>query len=125
MVAVLVDNPGTIFGVSAVSLNCIKYASPLSVTRLVVRTQSVEFMPLPLTLASLACGIFWGAHGVFLLDTYIWAPNAAGVLFSVLQVVLYVRYAKCGHQEASSNGGEARSETAVETSAEIKHEQAE
>lgn len=125
MVAVLVDNPGTIFGVSAVSLNCIKYASPLSVARLVIRTQSVEFMPLPLTLASLACGVFWGAHGFFLLDAYIWAPNSAGVLFSVLQVVLYVRYAKCGDQEDNSTGGELHSETAGENAAEVKHEQAE
>lgn len=91
-IAVLVKNPETIFGVSAVSLNTVKYASPLSVACLVIRTRSVEFMPLPLTLASLACGVFWGFHGFFLLDAFIWAPNAAGVLFSLIQVALHVRY---------------------------------
>lgn len=82
-------------------------------------------MPLPLTLACLACGLLWGAHGFFLLDPYIWAPNAAGVLFSALQVGIFVRYAKCGHQEARSNSGEQSSEMAGENAAEVNHEQAE
>lgn len=103
LVAVFVENPDTIFGVSAVTLNCIKYASPLSVTRQVIKTKSVEFMPLPLTLASLACGVFWGGHGVLLMDAYIWAPNLVGVLFATVQVLLYVWYGQCcGHKGAES-----------------------
>lgn len=91
-VAILVKDPDTIFGVSAMTLNILKYASPLSVARRVIATQSVEYLPLPLTLASLACGICWGVHGLALEDVFIIVPNLAGILCSSLQIGLHLRY---------------------------------
>lgn len=97
-IAWLVDSPDEIFGTAAIVLNSIKYASPLSIARLVIRTQSVEFMPLPLTLASFACGICWGLHGILLQDAFIWVPNFIGVAFSLIQIALYIRYCGGGHK---------------------------
>jgi len=91
-IAVLVESPDHIFGLSAVTLNILKYSAPLSVAKHVIETQSVEFLPLPLTLASLACGIFWGGHGLALMDFYILVPNVAGILCAVMQIGLHLRY---------------------------------
>eukprot|EP00929_Paragymnodinium_shiwhaense_P013510 TRINITY_DN121359_c0_g1_i1.p1 TRINITY_DN121359_c0_g1~~TRINITY_DN121359_c0_g1_i1.p1 ORF type:complete len:276 (+),score=54.82 TRINITY_DN121359_c0_g1_i1:63-890(+) len=110
LIAVFVEDPDTIFGVAAVTLNTLKYASPLSVARMVIVTQSVEFMPLPLTLASLACGIFWGLHGAFLQDVFIYLPNIAGVAFALVQVCLYIRYGVCGPRSAIAEGGEGKAD---------------
>jgi len=53
------ETASLILSVAAVVLNIVKYASPLSVARMVIQTQSVEFLPLPLTTACLLCSIFW------------------------------------------------------------------
>lgn len=96
-IALLVESPDEIFGASAVTLNILKYASPLSVARHAIATQSTEFLPLPLTLASFACGVLWGVHGVALEDFWIVVPNVAGILCASAQIALHVRYGgHCG-----------------------------
>jgi len=80
--------------IAAVVLNCIKYASPLSVARMVVQTKSVEFLPLPLTLACFACSVLWGTYGLLLNDMWILVPNIAGVVCSILQVILWCCYCR-------------------------------
>jgi len=68
----------------------------------VIATQSVEYLPLPLTLASFACGICWGGHGLALQDFWILTPNIAGILCSSLQIVLHLRYG--GHFGSKKEG---------------------
>lgn len=103
VVALTVEDPDTTFGVAAVTLNTIKYASPLAAARDVIKTRSVEFMPLPLTLAAFACSVFWGLHGLFLQDPFIYGPNCAGVAFATLQACLYIRYGCCAPKMALEN----------------------
>ena len=87
--------------IAAVVLNCIKYASPLSVARMVVQTKSVEFLPLPLTLACFACSVLWGTYGLLLNDMWILVPNIAGVVCSILQVILWCCYCTCRRSTSS------------------------
>jgi len=80
--------------IAAVVLNCIKYASPLSVAKLVIQTKSVTYMPLPLTIACMLCSILWGMYGVLLNDIWIIVPNACGVVCSTMQIILWCCYCK-------------------------------
>ena len=52
-------------------MNVLMYAAPLNVARVVVATESVEFMPLGLTLGTLACSASWTTYA--LLDATILA----------------------------------------------------
>ncbi|CAL4969786.1 unnamed protein product [Urochloa decumbens] len=70
------------------------YAAPLSVMKMVIQTKSVEYMPLFLSLASLANGICWTAYALIRFDLYITIPNGLGVLFAVAQLILYAIYYK-------------------------------
>lgn len=99
-IAILVKSPDEIFGASAVTLNILKFASPLSVARHVIATQSTEYLPLPLTLACFAVGVLWTVHGLALEDFWIMVPNIAGILCSSMQIGLHVRYGgHCGSKK--------------------------
>lgn len=64
------------------------YAAPLSVMREVIRTNSVEFMPLPLSVMSFLNSTVWSLYGFYLLDPYLGVPNCLGVILSTSQVRL-------------------------------------
>jgi solute carrier family 50 protein (sugar transporter) len=70
------------------------YASPMTVIRTVVRTKSVEYMPIYLSLVGLLNGICWTFYALIKFDVFITIPNGLGVLFSVAQILLYVCYYK-------------------------------
>jgi solute carrier family 50 protein (sugar transporter) len=101
--------------VAAVVLNVVKYASPLSVAKLVIQTKSVQYMPLPLTLACLACSVLWGMYGILLNDYWIMIPNVAGVVCGVLQVLLWCYYHFASTVESDIDGGEQTVATTLAT----------
>ena len=65
-------------GVAATVLNIFMYASPLTIIGLVVRTRSVEYMPLPITLACGFCSCSWVVYGIYVGDIYITTVRMAG-----------------------------------------------
>ena len=62
------------------------YASPLSVMWEVIRTKSVEFMPLPLSAMTFVNCTVWTAYSFYVQDVYLGVPNALGVVLSTAQV---------------------------------------
>ena len=80
-----------ILGVIASILNVIMYASPLSVMKKVWYSQSVEFMPLHLSLATFFCSFSWFVYGALLGDGAILFCNICGVFLGLVQLGLYYR----------------------------------
>jgi solute carrier family 50 (sugar transporter) len=78
----------------AMFLNICMYASPLGVVALVIRTRSVEFMPLPLSIASLSCSLAWFFYGLEIRVYGCVIPNGLGVVFGIAQVLIYWRIYK-------------------------------
>jgi solute carrier family 50 protein (sugar transporter) len=68
----------------------------------VVRTKSVEYMPLSLSVCTLLCALSWSVYAIYVGDATILVPNILGVLLAIVQLGLYATY--CG---SGSNGGEA------------------
>ena len=89
------DSSGFLGTVASI-LNVIMYAAPLSVMKQVWRTQSVEFMPLPLSVATFFCSFAWMLYGFQVNDGPIIFCNVAGVLLGGAQLLLYFYVAKIG-----------------------------
>ncbi|KAH7841629.1 hypothetical protein Vadar_032327 [Vaccinium darrowii] len=82
----------TIVGSIAMLGNVIMYATPLSVMKLVIMTKSVEYMPLPLSLASFANAVCWSIYAFIGFDPFIIAPNGLGALLGLAQLILYATF---------------------------------
>ncbi|KAI9096792.1 hypothetical protein K1719_025971 [Acacia pycnantha] len=70
------------------------YASPLVVMKKVIKTKSVEFMPLPLSLCSFLAGSLWMTYGFMIRDIFVAGPSVVGVPLAILQLVLHCKYWK-------------------------------
>ncbi|THU70468.1 hypothetical protein C4D60_Mb08t25330 [Musa balbisiana] len=81
-----------IVGVLCVVFGTVMYAAPLSVMQQVIKTKSVEFMPLSLSLASFLNGVCWTTYALIRFDLFITIPNGLGVAFAVAQLVLHMMY---------------------------------
>ncbi|KAK6794817.1 hypothetical protein RDI58_008270 [Solanum bulbocastanum] len=70
------------------------FVAPLGIVRKVIKTKSVEYMPLLLSIFLTLSAVMWFFYGLLLKDINIAAPNVLGFIFGILQIVLYAIYSK-------------------------------
>lgn len=103
------DDP-EIIGYIAAGLNIMLYGSPLAALGEVRRTNSVEKMPLLPVIMALIVGSSWVAYTVYIIQIQAFIPNAAGVLLSSVQLVVYRRYSRVAHVvDAETDVGDVES----------------
>ncbi|KAL9329869.1 hypothetical protein ACSQ67_004872 [Phaseolus vulgaris] len=83
-----------LLGWICVVLSTSVFAAPLSIIKVVIRTKSVEFMPITLSVLLTVSAIMWMAYGILLRDIYVTLPNFVGITFGTIQIVLYFIYRK-------------------------------
>ncbi|PWA79819.1 nodulin MtN3 family protein [Artemisia annua] len=81
-----------IVGLICIVFNILMYASPLTVMKMVIKTKSVRYMPLTLSLATFANSIVWCVYALLRFDPYILVPNGLGSISAIVQLVLYATY---------------------------------
>ena len=92
----------TVLGLVCVSILIIFYSSPLSDMYNVIKKRDSSSIDLLLALATFANGSLWTIYGIAIADPFIWAPNAIGFLFSVIQLVLLALFRKKNAAGATS-----------------------
>ncbi|XP_057767543.1 bidirectional sugar transporter SWEET14-like [Salvia miltiorrhiza] len=81
-----------VLGWICVILAAVVYLAPLAIMKQVIRTKSVEFMPISLSFALSLSAVMWFFYGLLLKDIYIAIPNTVGFVFGLLQIFLYYFY---------------------------------
>ncbi|XP_028556203.1 bidirectional sugar transporter SWEET4-like [Dendrobium catenatum] len=102
-----------IVGILCIIFCIMMYASPLSIMKRVIRTKSVEYMPLYLSIAYFFNGLCWTTYSLIHLDVNLTIialiPNAIGLLFAIAQLLLHAIYNKSTKQQPN----EVKSEVAL------------
>ncbi|KAA0044958.1 bidirectional sugar transporter SWEET4-like [Cucumis melo var. makuwa] len=97
-----------VVGTICILFNIGMYASPLAVMKLVIKTKSVEYMPLSLSVASFANGVAWTIYALLPFDPYILIPNGLGTLFGLAQLILYASFYKSTKLQIEEREGKGK-----------------
>ncbi|KAG5617620.1 hypothetical protein H5410_017444 [Solanum commersonii] len=85
---------GQIVGWVCLIFSLCVFVAPLGIVRQVIKTKSVEYMPLLLSVFLTLSAVMWFFYGLLLKDINIAAPNVLGFIFGILQIILYAIYSK-------------------------------
>lgn len=78
----------------AVVANIAMYAGPLAVMGTVMRTRSVQFMPILPSVFVVCASSCWMTEGFLLQDITFWLPNLLGLILGIFQIALYAIYCR-------------------------------
>uniref|UniRef100_I1QMD9 Bidirectional sugar transporter SWEET n=1 Tax=Oryza glaberrima TaxID=4538 RepID=I1QMD9_ORYGL len=92
-----------IVGILCVIFGTIMYSSPLTIMSQVVKTKSVEYMPLLLSVVSFLNGLCWTSYALIRFDIFITISNGLGVLFALMQLILYAIYYRTTPKKQDKN----------------------
>uniref|UniRef100_M8C2Z8 Bidirectional sugar transporter SWEET n=1 Tax=Aegilops tauschii TaxID=37682 RepID=M8C2Z8_AEGTA len=70
------------------------FVAPLSIIVKVIKTKSVEFLPVGLSFCLVLSAVAWFCYGLFTKDPFVMYPNVGGFFFSCVQIGLYCWYRK-------------------------------
>ncbi|PWA92378.1 SWEET sugar transporter [Artemisia annua] len=85
-------NRGMIVGWICLVFSLCVFVAPLGVLRQVIKTRSVEYMPILLSVALTLSSVIWFFYGLLLGDFNIAIPNVLGFAFGIIQMILYFVY---------------------------------
>ncbi|PKI49770.1 bidirectional sugar transporter SWEET16-like [Punica granatum] len=91
----------TFVGILCACLTIGMYASPLAVMRIVIKTESVKYMPFLLSFFLFLNASIWGTYSLLVKDLYIGVPQVIGFVLGTAQLILYAMYKNKSPSEES------------------------
>jgi len=79
-------------GLFASGLFVVLAGSPLSTIKTVLSTKNSGSILAPMTFAQVTNTALWTAYGMAIKDTFVWGPNATGLGFGLIQLVLKILF---------------------------------
>lgn len=76
-------------GYIAVATSIVLYASPFATLRHVIRTKTVETIPIEMVVVGTVTNSIWVAYGILNSDNIVAIPNIICVFFGCVQIVVY------------------------------------
>ena len=95
----------TIMGYACIAGAVAAFASPLAILSVVLRTRSVQYMPLTLTLTIALNCLVWTVYGAMTHDGFVLACNGSGLALGLVQLAVYTGVSYCCTPR--DRGGEA------------------
>jgi len=81
-----------ITGYCAMIFNVLMYAAPGEKIYRVITTKDYKLIPIFSTMGGFACSLCWLMYGIYQRDWKLYVPNALGLAFAILQIVIYLIY---------------------------------
>ncbi|KMS97572.1 hypothetical protein BVRB_5g125960 [Beta vulgaris subsp. vulgaris] len=88
-----------IFGLLGDVSGVLMYAAPLAIMKQVIKTKSVEFMPLAVSVTCFGSAVIWTLYAIRPFDPFVVAPNGIGCFLGLAQLMLYAAYYKSTKQQ--------------------------
>jgi solute carrier family 50 protein (sugar transporter) len=85
----MTDTVAMVAGDFCLVINMIMYLGPCAGIRAAITTRSTEFLPLTLGISTITCSLPWFFFGVSIANLTIWLPNACGIVFGTVQVIVF------------------------------------
>ena len=79
-----------ITGKVAMVFNILMYAAPGEKIFQVFKTKQYKLIPIFSTIGGLSCSLCWLIYALYLLDINMIIPNALGLFFAILQIIVYL-----------------------------------
>ena len=79
-----------ITGFVAMIFNILMYAAPGEKIFQVFKTKQYKLIPIFSTIGGLSCSLCWLIYALYLLDINMIIPNALGLFFAILQIIVYL-----------------------------------
>ncbi|QHN77032.1 Bidirectional sugar transporter SWEET6a [Arachis hypogaea] len=96
------------------------FAAVAFITLLVIKTNSVEYMPFWLSLTNFLNGVCWTTYAlIHPFDIYVLVSNGIGALSGLIQLILYACYCSCNNGENNGDGDDSVSTTVVKGKIEL------
>ena len=84
-----IHNPDTT-GKVAMIFNTLMYAAPGEKMFTVYKTNNYKILPISTSICGVLCSTSWLIYGIYLGDISMIFPNALGVVFAVLQIIVFI-----------------------------------
>ena len=81
-----------ITGYMVIIFNVLMYAAPGEKIYRVITTKDYKLIPIFSTMGGFACSLCWLMYCIYQKDWKLYVPNALGLAFAILQIVIYLIY---------------------------------
>lgn len=107
--------PTKITSYIVIVFNILMYAAPGEKIVRVFKTGNYDLIPIVSSFSGLACSTCWFIYGVYIWDMTVMIPNVLGIMFAILQIIVYIHFV-LKEKSQNKNLGDVKDAERIQTS---------